>query len=74
MLYVRPSGLKPASRPPVHHRRHQRRSLYRQNLPQVIELGPPNATIHKIDEYVNVADIEPLKTSTGACWKTCMPG
>lgn len=29
--------------------------------PQVIELGPPNATIHKIDEYVNVADIEPLK-------------
>jgi succinyl-diaminopimelate desuccinylase len=29
--------------------------------PQVIELGPPNATIHKIDEYVAVADIEPLK-------------
>jgi succinyl-diaminopimelate desuccinylase len=29
--------------------------------PQVIELGPPNATIHKINEYVNVADIEPLK-------------
>ena len=28
--------------------------------PQVIELGPPNATIHKIDEYVNVADVEPL--------------
>jgi succinyl-diaminopimelate desuccinylase len=32
-----------------------------QICPQVIELGPPNATIHKIDEYVNVADIEPLK-------------
>lgn len=29
--------------------------------PQVIELGPPNASIHKIDEYVRVADIEPLK-------------
>lgn len=29
--------------------------------PQVIELGPPNATIHKINEYVAVADIEPLK-------------
>ena len=29
--------------------------------PQVIELGPPNASIHKIDEHVVVADIEPLK-------------
>ena len=29
--------------------------------PQVIEFGPPNATIHKINEYVAVADIEPLK-------------
>jgi len=29
--------------------------------PQVIELGPPNATIHKVDEYLQVADIEPLK-------------
>ena len=28
---------------------------------QVIELGPPNATIHKIDEHVALADIEPLK-------------
>ncbi len=32
-----------------------------QICPQVIELGPPNSTIHKIDEYVVVADIEPLK-------------
>ena len=31
--------------------------------PQVIELGPPNATIHKIDECVAVADIEPLKNT-----------
>ncbi len=29
--------------------------------PQVIEFGPPNATIHKINEFVAVADIEPLK-------------
>ncbi|MDM4765025.1 succinyl-diaminopimelate desuccinylase [Pelomonas sp. SE-A7] len=28
--------------------------------PQVIEFGPINASIHKIDEYVPVADIEPL--------------
>jgi succinyl-diaminopimelate desuccinylase len=28
---------------------------------QVIELGPPNATIHKINEHVALADIEPLK-------------
>jgi succinyl-diaminopimelate desuccinylase len=32
-----------------------------QICPQVIELGPPNATIHQINEYVTVADIEPLK-------------
>jgi succinyl-diaminopimelate desuccinylase len=29
--------------------------------PQVIEFGPVNASIHKIDEHVRVADIEPLK-------------
>ena len=29
--------------------------------PQVVEFGPVNATIHKIDEHVAVADIEPLK-------------
>jgi succinyl-diaminopimelate desuccinylase len=29
--------------------------------PQVIEFGPPNATIHKINEQVAVADLEPLK-------------
>jgi succinyl-diaminopimelate desuccinylase len=28
---------------------------------QVIEFGPPNATIHKIDEHIDVAFIEPLK-------------
>jgi succinyl-diaminopimelate desuccinylase len=32
-----------------------------QICPQVIEFGPPNASIHKIDEHVAVADIEPLK-------------
>ncbi|OIQ74316.1 succinyl-diaminopimelate desuccinylase [mine drainage metagenome] len=29
--------------------------------PQVIELGPPNASIHQIDEHIAIADIEPLK-------------
>jgi succinyl-diaminopimelate desuccinylase len=28
--------------------------------PEVIELGPVNATIHKLDERVRVADLEPL--------------
>ena len=32
-----------------------------QVCPQVVELGPPNATIHKINEHVRLADIEPLK-------------
>ncbi len=29
--------------------------------PQVVEFGPVNASIHQIDEHVNVDDIEPLK-------------
>jgi len=29
--------------------------------PEVIELGPPNVSIHKIDEYVSVAELETLK-------------
>jgi succinyl-diaminopimelate desuccinylase len=32
-----------------------------QVCPQVIELGPPNATIHKINECVAVSDLDPLK-------------
>ena len=32
-----------------------------QICPQVLELGPPNATIHKIDEHVAVSDIDVLK-------------
>ena len=32
-----------------------------QICPQVIEIGPPNASIHKIDEHIALADIEPLK-------------
>ena len=27
---------------------------------EVVELGPVNATIHKLDERVAVADLEPL--------------
>jgi succinyl-diaminopimelate desuccinylase len=30
--------------------------------PEVVELGPINASIHKIDEHVAVADLEPLTT------------
>lgn len=29
--------------------------------PQVMELGPPNASIHQIDEHIAVADIDTLK-------------
>jgi succinyl-diaminopimelate desuccinylase len=32
-----------------------------QICPQVIELGPPNATIHKINEHIVLAEMEPLK-------------
>ena len=32
-----------------------------QICPQVIEFGPPNATIHKVNEHVALADIAPLK-------------
>ena len=29
--------------------------------PEVLELGPPNASIHKIDEHIAMAELEPLK-------------
>jgi succinyl-diaminopimelate desuccinylase len=32
-----------------------------QICPEVIELGPPNASIHKIDEHVTVTELETLK-------------
>ncbi|HEY5801056.1 MAG TPA: succinyl-diaminopimelate desuccinylase, partial [Burkholderiaceae bacterium] len=32
-----------------------------QLCPQVIEFGPPNASIHKIDEHIEVRHVEPLK-------------
>lgn len=31
-----------------------------QICPEVIELGPPNATIHQINEHIALADVEPL--------------
>lgn len=31
-----------------------------QICPQVVELGPPNASIHKIDEHIALADLETL--------------
>lgn len=36
-----------------------------QICPQVIELGPPNASIHKIDEHIELAHLEPLKNIYG---------
>jgi succinyl-diaminopimelate desuccinylase len=32
-----------------------------QICPEVLEVGPPNASIHKIDEHIAVAELEPLK-------------
>jgi succinyl-diaminopimelate desuccinylase len=32
-----------------------------QVCPQVVEFGPPNGSIHKIDEHVEIAFIDPLK-------------
>jgi succinyl-diaminopimelate desuccinylase len=32
-----------------------------QICPQVVEFGPPNGTIHKIDEHIEVRHIDPLK-------------
>lgn len=32
-----------------------------QVCPEVLELGPPNASIHKIDEHVDIAELEKLK-------------
>jgi succinyl-diaminopimelate desuccinylase len=29
--------------------------------PQVVEFGPPNASIHKIDEHIEISALEPLK-------------
>jgi succinyl-diaminopimelate desuccinylase len=29
--------------------------------PQVVEFGPPNATIHKVNECIQLTDLEPLK-------------
>lgn len=32
-----------------------------QICPQVVEVGPPNASIHQVDEHIRLDDIEPLK-------------
>ena len=44
----------------VHHRRHLGRPFHRRHLPQVVEFGPLNASIHKIDECVDVAALPKL--------------
>lgn len=35
--------------------------------PQVVEFGPPNKTIHKINEHVRVSELEPLKNIYRRC-------
>jgi succinyl-diaminopimelate desuccinylase len=42
--------------------------------PQVIEFGPLNATIHKLNECVGVADIEPLKLTYQLTLKNLLVG
>jgi succinyl-diaminopimelate desuccinylase len=69
-----PSGRNRHHHRAVHHRWHQRRPFHRQICPQVIELGPPNASIHKIDEHVVVADIEPLKNIYRRTLENLPPG
>ena len=32
-----------------------------QICPQVVEFGPPNGSIHKVDEHIEIAHVEPLK-------------
>ena len=40
---------------------------------QLVELGPCNATIHKIDECVRIADLEPLAMIYAACLNNLRP-
>jgi succinyl-diaminopimelate desuccinylase len=40
--------------------------------PEVVEFGPVNATIHKIDECVAIADIEPLARIYAATFRTLL--
>ena len=42
--------------------------------PQVVELGPPNASIHQIDEHVCVEDVEPLKNIYRRVLENLSPG
>ena len=42
--------------------------------PQVVELGPPNASIHQIDEHVCIDDIEPLKNIYRRVLENLSPG
>ena len=41
--------------------------------PQVVEFGPPNASIHKIDEHVDLAALEPLKNIYRRTLETLLP-
>ena len=47
---------RPASHRAVDHRRHPDGRFIAKICPQVVEFGPVNASIHKIDEHVEVAE------------------
>ena len=42
--------------------------------PQVIEFGPPNASIHKIDEHIEIASLQPLKDIYRGTVARLLPG
>jgi succinyl-diaminopimelate desuccinylase len=42
--------------------------------PQVIEFGPPNASIHKIDEHIELRYIDPLKNIYRRTLETLLAG
>jgi len=42
--------------------------------PQVVEFGPVNASIHKIDEHIALADLDPLKNVYRRTLQTLLAG
>src|SRR5690606_26647575 len=42
--------------------------------PQVVEFGPINASIHQVNEHVDVADLEPLKDIYRGLLERVLPG
>jgi acetylornithine deacetylase/succinyl-diaminopimelate desuccinylase-like protein len=48
----------------VHEWRDVRRTIPGNLAREVVEFGPLNGSIHKIDEHVRIADLEPLSVIT----------